>query len=193
MNIIIRTEVFNEEINSYLSEAFGEHHSITDEYNLCSEYIVIYCNDDIASLGRFSKCPNGIFFTWSNGSHNFSNTPDTLDLGRCLVTSKYRGGIFYDLLITYCLSFAFKSGYKYVNGAALVGKKMVDRLTIYGFSKVGTIIPILALNGKVYPIQAFVADLEKQKNIWESTLNDCLLKFETQGYKFLDQTNSKAI
>jgi len=187
MVITIKKEIYNSFIGYSLKEAFGDKHSDLDIFNEKSEYIVIYNNDEIASIGRLTKCPNGVFFTWSNGSSNFSNGSDTVDLGRCMVSKKYRGGIYYDFLITYCFKFAFLNGFKFVNGSTIINRQMVDRLIVYGFSKSGN--PILAIepDGKEYQLQAYVVDLVKTKEIWSNILEECLSKFKTEGYIIIDK------
>ncbi|MFT3947836.1 MAG: hypothetical protein QM763_12780 [Agriterribacter sp.] len=168
-----------------MTEAFGSKHSNSDPFNLYSEYIVVYCNDDIAAIGRLTKCPNGVFHSWTGGSTNFSNTADTLDLGRCLVTPNYRGGLFYDLLITYCFKYAFENGFKFINGSTVINRKMVDRLLQYGFVKSGNPIKAIEPDENEYELQAYVADLEKSQGQWNDILLNCIQEFEKKLFKVI--------
>lgn len=183
MTLTINLEGYNDNIGNSMREAFGEKHSELDPFNTKSEYLTIYSNDDIAALGRLTNCPDGVFYTWTKGSKNFSNTTDTLDLGRCLVTKPFRGGNFYDLLITYCFFHAFSNGYKYVNGSTVVNRKMVDRLTLYGFTKSGDTVLATEPDGKEYELQAYVADLDKTKSIWEKILAEQIVRYQMDGYQ----------
>lgn len=191
--IQVKIQDFNSDINDCLEQSFNDgSHNEGDPFHNRSSYIVITSNEEIAALGRITKGPDGFFFRATHGSNNFVNTSDSVDLGRCLVTPNYRGYIYYDLLICYSFHILNESSHKYVNGTSLVGKRMVDRLLSYGFSKQGKPIPFKDANGNCRLIQAFTSDLEATKTVWMKMLIGLKEKIISDGHTIVEDYSNYA-
>jgi hypothetical protein len=156
-----------------------------EEFDNRSWFPLIYFDNELAAYGRLTPGPSSVFEVWTKGKAEIPTGTDVVDLGRCMVSPKFRG---LDLLRLVCLEaflLASKLGYSQIVGAVIPGRRAVEVLHSLGFSNSGVVVEASEPN-KTVLIQPLVISVSKNVENWIDLKGQILSDIRKKGVEIAD-------
>ena len=186
---ILHTTNFDEEMDRLRMESFpGVYKRSTslEEFDSRSWFPLIYIDNELAAYGRLTPGPSSVFEVWTQGKAEIPTGTDVVDLGRCMVSPKFRG---HDLFQVVCLEaflVASKLGYRQIVGAVIPGRRVAAVLYGLGFRNSGVAVEAIEPN-KTVLIQPLVISISGNVEHWIDLKMQILSEIRKKGFEIADE------
>lgn len=152
-----------------------------DTFNDGSHFLYITDSEDmLIGLIRISMNPYGPLITQTSGKGDFRNEADTADLCNVMIDPYFRRAGFFEVLVLSGLALAYKSGCKYVNGAAF-DDKLTERCSRLFFDVNHERVLSHEPYGSAKMVTPMICDLEKSIEGIRTELDAALLVLRKNG------------
>ena len=156
-----------------------------EEFDNRSWFPVIYFDNELAAYGRLTPGPGSVFEVWTKGKAEIPTGTDVVDLGRCMVSAKFRGLDLFRLVCLEAFLLASKLGYSQIVGAVIPGRRAVEALYSLGFSDSGVVVEASEPN-KTVLIQPLVISVSRNVENWIDLKRQILSDIRKKGVEIAD-------
>ncbi len=190
---VLVQDVFNSEIDKLRQNAFPSVKPVDtsyDEFDGRSKHIVIKIDNVIAAYGRLTPGPNAVFENWTHGKAEIPTGEDVVDLGRCLVNSRFNGLGLLTLVFLAGVNYAKENGFKYVVGSVIPHEKVGPKLYKLGFLNCGNPVYEDEPNESNILVQPLACNVEQNHHLWSKVFQEQAAYLKQKGYYLLNFMSS---